>query len=279
MKNKTIDSLVKFLICLLALLSLATIIFALAYILVGSRQALSFEFITSKPKGIPFGTRGGIFPALVGTLYLGILSILIAGPISLASALVLAFYKPGYKFLGLIDYSHYLGAGLPSILYGLIAYTVLIYKLGLSKSLLTASITIGILIVPFISLRLVKIFRESSTSLLATGLALGLSRDYIIRKIILRENFFEILSTLALGMSYGIGAVAPIMYTGVVINAGIPSSPRDPFMSLSYHLYTLATNGISASNTYATALVLLGLLALIQISFKTLAYLKERNNK
>ena len=80
---------------------------------------------------------------------------------------------------------------------------------------------------------------------MTNSIGLGLSREYALRKMILPVCFPELLGTVALGMAYGMGAVAPILYTGAVMQAGVPSKLTDPFMSLPYHLYTLVNNGFS----------------------------------
>ena len=101
------------------------------------------------------------------------------------------------------------------------------------------------MIVPFVAIRARKVFEEKGISYMTNSIGLGLSREYALRKMILPVCFPELLGTVALGMAYGMGAVAPILYTGAVMQAGIPSKLTDPFMSLPYHLYTLVNNGFS----------------------------------
>ena len=78
-------------------------------------------------------------------------------------------------------------------------------------------------------------------------------------------------------MAYGMGAVAPILYTGAVMQAGVPSKLTDPFMSLPYHLYTLVNNGFSLDYAYGTAFVLMLLLLIIQLICKFVTYMRKGN--
>ena len=123
-------------------------------------------------------------------------------------------------------------SGIPSILFGLVGYTLLIYGFGISRSLLCASLCVSAMIVPFVAIRARKVFEEKGISYMTNSIGLGLSREYALRKMILPVCFPELLGTVALGMAYGMGAVAPILYTGAVMQAGVPSKLTDPFMSL-----------------------------------------------
>ena len=112
---------------------------------------------------------------------------------------------------------------------------------------------------------------------MTNSIGLGLSREYALRKMILPVCFPELLGTVALGMAYGMGAVAPILYTGAVMQAGVPSKLTDPFMSLPYHLYTLVNNGFALDYAYGTAFVLMLLLLIIQLICKFVTYMRKGN--
>ena len=168
-------------------------------------------------------------------------------------------------------------SGIPSILFGLVGYTLLIYGFGISRSLLYASLCVSAMIVPFVAIRARKVFEEKGISYMTNSIGLGLSREYALRKMILPVCFPELLGTVALGMAYGMGAVAPILYTGAVMQAGVPSKLTDPFMSLPYHLYTLVNNGFSLDYAYGTAFVLMLLLLIIQLICKFVTYMRKGN--
>lgn len=107
------------------------------------------------------------------------------------------------------------------------------------------------------------------------SLALGISREYAVVRQILPVCGVELLGTVALGMAYGMGAVAPILYTGAVMVADVPGKLTDPFMSLPYHLYMLVNNGFSLDYAYGTAFVLMLFLLIIQVICKCITYMRR----
>ena len=133
------------------------------------------------------------------------------------------------------------------------------------------------MIIPFVAIRAKKILDEKGREYMKTSLSLGLSREYALRKMILPACFVELLGAVALGMAYGMGAVAPILYTGAVMQADVPHSLSDPFMSLPYHLYILVNNGFSLDYAYGTAFVLMLFLLIIQLICKFITYLRKDN--
>lgn len=109
-----------------------------------------------------------------------------------------------------------------------------------------------------------------------TSLSLGISKEYTLRKMILPVCLPDLISAVGLGMAYGMGAVAPILYIGVVMQADVPSKLTDPFMSLPYHLYMLVNSGYSLEYAYGTAFILLSLLLCIQLICKLIGCLQKR---
>ncbi|WP_405321644.1 PstA family ABC transporter permease [Frisingicoccus sp.] len=265
MKHKSSNYLIRFFIWFLGISTIAIALFLFAYIFWKGKDVMSLSFLLDKPSGVPVGTAGGIFPALMGSIYLGGLSAFIGGILGIGAAVYLVFYGgKGYleKMLNLAITGL---SGIPSILFGLVGYTVLIYFFGIQRSLICSAISVSAMIIPFVAIRAKKIFEEKGTEYMNNSLGLGLSREYTLRKLIFPECFVELLSTVALGMSYGMGAVAPILYTGAVMLANVPQKLTDPFMSLSYHLYMLVNNGFSLEYAYGTAFVLMLLLLVIQL--------------
>lgn len=279
MTRKFKGKFLKYIIIILGLISLAASIFLFVYIFAKGARVLSSSFITGKPKGIPLGSEGGIGPAITGSLSNGVLSQLISGFFGIGTGLYLAFYNENRKLKGAIHLVNQVLSGVPSIIYGLVTYTVFIFILGQSRSLLVASISIAVMTLPFISLRAKKLFIEKGRDYYIQGLNLGLSREYTIRRVVIPNVWRDIVGIMLLSMAYGMGATAPIMYTGVVINAGHPKSIFKPFMSLPYHLYILVTNGISQEQAYGTAAVLMALLLLIQLTVRSFSSHKARRGK
>ena len=169
-------------------------------------------------------------------------------------------------------------AGIPSIVLGLFGYTLLVVNLKLERSLLSAGITLGIMIFPFIQVRVEKAFRETSDTITGSSYALGVSNSYTFFRLILHMCKFEIVSAITLAGGFAMGAAAPIILTGAVIFAPIPKSLLSPVMALPFHLYILIGEGISLEKAYATALVLVLLLLIINITSIVLVFRKRGAN-
>lgn len=245
------------------------------YVLYKGSSVISLTFFLENPSGIPIGTDGGVFPAIIGTLYHGLLSGLIGSMIGIGAALYLVFFVRNRLLKNLIQSAFYFLSGLPSIVFGLIGYTVLIFRFGLERSLLCASITTAMMLIPFVGIRVQKIFQEEGSPYIIESQSLGVSKAYAWRKVILPVCLADLLSASALAMAYGMGAVAPLMYTGAVLFANIPNGLDQPFMSLPYHLYNLVTNGISVEYAYGTAFVLLLLVLIIHLGVRSVGFLRE----
>lgn len=277
MNSKLSKYVIRLILILLGLSVIGITLFLFLYVFWKGKNVMSLSFILDKPAGVPIGTAGGIFPALMGSLYLGALSALIGGILGIGAATYLVFYHRNKYVSGIVNFAITGLSGIPSILFGLVGYTLLIYGFGISRSLLCASLCVSAMIVPFVAIRARKVFEEKGISYMTNSISLGLSREYALRKMILPVCFPELLGTVTLGMAYGMGAVAPILYTGAVMQAGVPSKLTDPFMSLPYHLYILVNNGFSLDYAYGTAFVLMLLLLIIQLICKFVTYIRKGN--
>lgn len=257
MENKIKDFLFKLWVILSGLTIISVTIGVFSYLLYKGFNVISTEFIFSSPKGIPLGTEGGIFPAIVGSLLSGLLSGLFGGTLGLCTAIYLVFYCENKKIKHYILQALQCLAGIPSVVIGLFGYSLLIVGLGMNKSLVSASITLTIMIIPFISIRIKKALEETSNEQFICSLSLGIPKSYTIVKLVIPNAFKYIMTSLGLGIVFAMGATAPIMFTGAVIISGIPSKLTDPFMALPYHLYILVNEGLSVDMAYGTAFVLI----------------------
>lgn len=235
------------------------------YLIYKGFGVISLEFIFSSLKGIVLGEAGGIFPAIVGSLLSGLLSGLMGGVLGLCTAIYLAFYCKSLKLKSYIIHALQCLAGIPSVILGLFGYSFLIVGFGLSKSLLTVSMTLTIMIVPYLSIRIMKVLEESSKDQLICSLSLGISKSYTITKLIIPGNLKYIMTSLGLSIVFAMGATAPVMFTGAVIVAGVPTKLSDPIMVLPYHLYMLINEGLSLDMAYGTSFVLIVIVLLINI--------------
>jgi phosphate transport system permease protein len=265
MKNKFQDNLFKLWVIISGLTILIVTIGIFSYLLYKGFKVISTEFIFSSPKGVPLGTEGGIFPAIVGSLLSGLLSGLLGGILGLCTAVYLVFYCENLTIKIYILQALQCLAGIPSVVIGLFGYSLLIVGFGINKSLLSASITLTIMIIPFISIRIKKALEETSKDQYICSLSLGISKSYTIVRLVIPNAFKYIMTSLGLGMAFSMGATAPVMFTGAVISSGIPSKLTDPFMSLPYHLYILVNEGLSVDMAYGTAFVLIVIVLLINL--------------
>jgi len=257
-----------------SLLIVATIIVALPVlaiviqIIVNGADAISLEFLTESPSQA--GKAGGILPAIVGTFYLMLGTILIALPLGVMAGIYLTEYARDNRFTRAINLAIVNLAGVPSIVYGLFGLGIFVLLFHFGMSLLSASLTLAcqalamtvttsreaILAVP-------REYREGS-------LAVGATRWQTIRHLVLPQASPGIITGAVLAMSRAAGETAPILVVGAAfLLPGLPQSPFDQFMALPYHLYTVAAHvpGMPKSTMWGVALVLL----VVVLSFNVLA--------
>ena len=226
---------------------------------------INLTFILDKPKGIPVGTEGGVYPAIIGSLISTTIASAIAGIMGLCTAICGVYYIKNKRLKSILNIIVQCIAGIPSIVLGLFGYTFLVVNFGLGKSLISASITLSIMIFPFIEVRIEKALKEYSKDSILASKALGISIEYTLIKLIIPNCKREIFSSIAMAGGFAMGATAPIMLTGVVVNSNVPKSLTDPFMALPYNLYILMQQGIGSDKAYGTALVLVILILIINI--------------
>lgn len=229
------------------------------YIFVNGISAISWEFITRPPTDAM--TKGGIMPAILGTIYLTIGAIAIGLPLGVASAIYLTEYAKQGRIIRLIKVGINCLAGVPSVVFGLFGLGFFVIFMKFGSSILSGSLTLGFLILPTIigaseeALKAVpQTFREAS-------LSLGVSKWQTIYRIVLPNALPGILTGSILGIGRAAGETAPIMFTAAAyFTAKLPGSIFDEVMALPYHIYVLATAGTNIEATrpiqFGTVLVL-----------------------
>lgn len=265
MKLKIKDHILKLWILLSGIL-ISIITFGIfIYLLYKGAKVMSFNFIFNTPKGIPLGTEGGIFPAIAGSLLSGLISGLSAGLLSLCTSVYLVFYCENQKIKSIILIALQCLAGIPSVVIGLFGYTVFIVNFGFERSLISASLTLMVMIIPFISIRMKKALEETSSEQFISSLSLGVTKGYTIMHMVIPNSLKNIMTSVGLGTVFAMGATAPVMFTGAVIIAGVPKNLSYPIMSLPYHLYVLVNEGLSPDMAYGTAFVLISIVLAINL--------------
>jgi len=222
--------------------------------------AITWQFLSDVPRD---GMRaGGIFPAIVGTLYLVAGAIVFALPIGLLAAIYLSEYARDNLLTRLIKLSIVNLAGVPSVVYGLfgLALFVVFFKFG--ASILSGSLTLGIMILPLIITASREALESVPQSFREVSLSLGASKWQTIRHIVLPNAIPGILTGTILGLGRAAGETAPILFTVAAFYLPLlPGSIFDQVMALPYHLYVISTQvpNVDEKMRYGTAFVLLAL--------------------
>ena len=239
------------------------VLFALGVILfdiiVNGAPYVTWEFLTQPPSNL--GRSGGIFPAIVGTIYLVAGAIAIALPIGIGAAISLTEYTREGRVTKIIRNGTDLLNGTPSIVFGLFGFAFLVIYLNLGVSLIAGQVTLALMVLPTIIRTTEEALKTVPVSIREGSLALGATKWQTIRRVVLPPSVPGIVTGAILSIGRAAGETAPILFTAVVFSTRfLPDSLFEPVMALPYHLYILATNVPGATDQqYATALVLLGL--------------------
>lgn len=243
---------------LLAALTMLPIIGITLLIFWNGLPALSIGFITQFPTN---GMRaGGIFPAILGTVYLTFFTTLFAVPLGLAAAIYLSEYATDNIATRLIRIAIINLAGIPSIVYGLFGLGIFVLFFRLGTSILAASLTLAIMTLPVIISTAEEALRAVPQSFRVVSISLGATQWETIRRIVLPQSLPGILTGVILGLERAAGETAPLLFTGAAFFLPrLPTSPLDATMALPYHLYVISTQvpGMPVQIQYGTALVLL----------------------
>jgi len=243
---------------LVTLITIIPIIGLVVYIVVKGAPAISWEFLTAAPSN---GMReGGIFPAIVGTLYLTLGTALFSVPIGVLAGIYLAEYAQETAFTRIIRIAIINLAGIPSVVYGLFGLGLFVLFLHLGTSILAASLTLSIMTLPVIISTTEGALRSVPNSFRVVSTSLGATRWQTIRRITLPQALPGIITGIILGLERAAGETAPILFTGATFFLPqLPRSPLDATMALPYHIFVISTQipGMPIQIQYGTVLVLL----------------------
>jgi phosphate transport system permease protein len=267
-----------------AVLAIATLLLVIpltaiiGLLVVNGAPALSLDFLLNSPSAGM--TAGGIFPAIVGTLWLVGVSLLVAAPIGILAAIYLNEYAPENWMTRIIHLAIVNLAGVPSIVHALFGVGAFVLFLRLGTSILAASMTLAIMTLPVIIASTKEALAAVPMSFREACWVLGASRWQTIRYVVLPNSIQGILTGVILQVSRAAGETAPIMFTGAAFYLPfLPRSVYDQCMALSMHLFTLSTQvpNVPPAMPYATALVLLALVMTVNLSSILLrSYLRSR---
>ena len=269
-----------FLLFLATLLIVVPVGLIVVIIIQKGLPAINWQFLSDIPRQ---GMRaGGIFPAIVGTIYLVTGAIIFALPIGLLAAIYLSEYSKDNMLNRLIKLAIVNLAGVPSVVYGLFGLALFVVFFKFSASILSGSLTLGIMILPVIITTSREALESVPYSFREVSLSLGASKWQTIRHIVLPNAVPGILTGTILGLGRAAGETAPILFTVAAFYLPrLPSSIFDQAMALPYHLYVISTQvpNVDEKMRYGTAFVLLALVLFMNLVAIIIRYKFRKKKK
>ena len=271
-RNKRIQGLYRTLFLLMTIILIIPVAVILATLVYKGGGIISIDFLFTDPtNGM---TQGGIFPALLGTIWIVAVALIASVPLGVAAAIYLNEYAGDNWFTRVIQLAIINLAGVPSIVHALFGVGAFVIFFQFGTSILAASLTLAVMTLPVVivstreSLRAVPhAFREACWNM-------GATRWQTIRRVVLPNAVSGILTGIILEVSRTAGETAPIMFTGAVFFMPfLPQSVFDQTMALSLHLFVVATQvpGVPDELPYGVALVLIAMVLImnsVSIAFR-----------
>ena len=244
---------VMLLVMLAAIITFAVLIFLIAYILING-----FPHITPSLFSLKYTSENAsVVPALVNTIIMTFLSLLIAVPFGIFSAIFLVEYASrGDKFVEVIRLTTETHSGIPSIVYGLFGMLFFVNALGWGFSLLAGAFTMAIMILPLIMRTTEEALKAVPDSFREGSFGLGAGKLRTVFRIVLPSAIPGVLAGVILAIGRIVGETAALMYTSGTV-AQIPDSIMGSGRTLALHMYNLSSEGLYMDQAYATAVILL----------------------
>ena len=240
-----------------------------------SFNVITWEFLTQSPRNGM--TEGGIFPTIVGTVFVTIITAIFSIPLGMGCAIYLNEYAQPNKVTRFIRISIRNLSGVPSIVYGLFGVALFVEAMHLGTCLLSAGLTLGLMTLPWTITASEEALKGVPMSYREGSLALGATQWQTIRTNVLPCAIPGMLTGTILGLARAAGETAPILFTGAAFALpGLPKSLFDQFMAMPYHLFIMSTQHHDIVKVrpiaYATALVLIAIVFLMNLSAVILRY-------
>jgi phosphate transport system permease protein len=282
-KKKTISQFLGFMLLRVCLYTVLAILLLLLYD-IGKKGggAVSWAFLTQAPRrGM---TEGGIFPAIVGTFLVTLVTAVLAIPLGMFAAIYLNEYAKQSRLTRIIRLSIRNLSGVPSIVYGLFGVILFVNVLKFGTSILSAGLTLGLLTLPWTITASEEALKTIPNSYREGSLALGATKWQAIRTNVLPYATPGMLTGTVLGLARAAGETAPILFTGAAFYIPVlPKSLGDQFMALPYHLYIMATQHHAITQVrplaYGTALVLIAFVLGMNMAAVVIRYRLRRKRR
>jgi phosphate transport system permease protein len=251
----------------------------IGFIFIKGIKAISWSFITKFPENSM--TEGGILPALIGSFYLVLLSVIFAIVPSVATAIYLNEYSKSRRLARIIKISINNLSAVPSVVYGLFGLGIFVKYLKFGVSMLSGSLTLSIVILPLMISSANEAFMAIPNSLREASMALGATKWFTIKKILLPIAMPSIITGIILSIARAAGETAPILFTAAVFySPELPHSILSEVMALQYHIYALVIEGTNPEAqvriAYGASLVLIMLVIVLSIAA---IVIRERNRR
>ena len=276
-RRKIFDKLFVMLGLLVMLACLATLFILFAKLVSDGSERFTWDFITSYPSR--HATKAGILAAWVGTSLVMLVTALVAVPAGVLAAIYLEEYAPKNWFTSIIEINVNNLAGVPSIVYGLLALGLFVYQFGLGSSILAAGLTLALLILPVVIVATREALRAVPRPIREAAYGLGATRWEVTKDHVLPYSTGGILTGMILGLSRAIGETAPIITIGALsFIAFLPTSPfggefpyvnfqwlLDPFTVMPIQMFNWVSRPDQAfqANAAAAGAILLGMTLLM----------------
>jgi phosphate transport system permease protein len=248
---------------LLTAMTLGVLLFIILFILLRGIPHIDWTFLSQSPKSM--GREGGVFPIIVGTMWVTLLAVLIAAPVGVCTAIYLTEYTRESKVTHVIRFGADCLAGIPSIIFGLFGFVFFVITLGLGLSILSGALTLALMVLPTIIRTSEVAIRAVPRAYREVSYGLGSTRWQMVTQVVLRSALPGICTGVVLSVGRSLSETAAVMLTaGSAL--GLPRSIYESSRTLALHFYTLSREGISMQHAYATASLLIVAILAINIS-------------
>ncbi len=268
MNKNTIQAGIFAFLGLLSLLVVSLVGILILFIFMRGASIISWEFLSQPPKNGMM--EGGVFPAIIGTLMLVLGSCFFAFPIGILAGIFMNEYAKENVFKKFISMMTNNLAGIPSVVFGLFGLSLFVNTFNLGVSALAGALTLGLMILPIVVTTTEESLKQVENNYRLASYAMGASKWYTIRKIILPAAMPNIITGLIISIGRVAGETAPIIFTAAAyFLPDVTFSFMEPVMALPYHLYVIATSGtnLEASReiAFGTALILITIILILNL--------------
>lgn len=247
----------------------------LAYLVFHGAGALTWEFVSTAPRGGALGGQGGIWPAIKGTLALVGLGLAGAFPLAIAAAAYLAEFNRSAPLEAGARFCIETLAAVPGLVYSMFGYALLVVAFKFRISLAAGAVTLGFVMLPIILMGAHEAFRAVDPARREAALALGVSRWHQFCRVVLPAAWPAVVTATMLAVAHALGAAAPLLYTAATLFTAEQLALFQPVMALPTHLYYVTSEKGATPAAFGTALVL----ALLVLGCALIALLAKRRHE